>query len=113
MGDLSIPRTDGGIHVLTAAQAADLAALSLPVGRHNPDGMAVLDAIWREEGDAQTALAAWVVRNAPVVTAAEAQTDVHEQLRRRGYDRQAQGQHMSYCCATEDAVRAAREAAHG
>ncbi len=59
---------DGG-PLLTVAQAVAVAKLSLPEGRHNPEGMAILGALWEQGEDTHSLLASIIIEWAPMVAA--------------------------------------------
>jgi hypothetical protein len=57
--------------VITTTDAVAIARLSLPDGRHNPEGMEALARIWGAGDRDKDVLAEWIVRWGPVVAAAE------------------------------------------
>jgi len=50
---------------LTVPQVVALAQLSTPEGRHNADGMAILEALWNAGLDTHNVLARWIVDELP------------------------------------------------
>lgn len=100
------PRDADNRVLLTPAQAAALARLSTPEGRHDPEGMALLSDLWRQRIDTHPLLAEWIVRWAPVCEAVGRQLD--ESCLLTGEEPcEDMDAYLDACGATEAAFKAA------